>query len=90
MFLINLFIVIHIKINFSLVVINRSFYYQHTSDRQLSLITSVFRVLLSNKIVGKEWVKCSKRVILSLLFNKFYQNLTLNEYLSCARTGRYI
>ena len=53
-FLINSFIVINIKIIFYLVIINRSFYHVRSS---VVLDTSVFRVLLSNKIVGKGWVK---------------------------------
>ena len=49
LFLINSFIVINIKMVLYLLFINRTFYDSYTSDRQLSLITSVFRVLLSNK-----------------------------------------
>ena len=81
MFLINSFRIINIKIIFSLEVINkvilllihvRSSVVVRSKELVLcTLITSVFRVLLSNKLVGNWWLKCSKRIILSLLANKF-------------------
>ena len=47
-------------------------YYLIKHVRLSTLIASCFWCLNKYKIVGKGWVKWSKRVILSLLVNKFY------------------
>ena len=70
LFLTNSFIVINIKIVFSLVIINRSSLLLINARSSVvvrskelvlcTLITSVFRVLLNNKIAGKGWVRALK------------------------------